>query len=74
MFPPNLKNELSRGKTEQVGPTLDEMQVYEKIVHAKKPKSSVKGDLKVPLVENFAVELAEPWDIGSLGHIDDFWG
>ena len=27
---------------------------------AKKPKSSVKRDLKVPLVERFAVELAHP--------------
>ena len=60
IFPPNLKEELRKGYLEQAGPVLEEFEVYKKILQAKKPKSSVKCDLKVPLVENCAVELAEP--------------
>ena len=39
---------------------LDEYQVYEKLKHAKKPNSTVKGDIPVGIVKEFYVELAEP--------------
>ena len=60
IFPPSIKEELVNGRMEQAGPVLDEVEVFNKITKAKKPKSSVRGDVKVPLVERFAVELAEP--------------
>ena len=60
LFAPNLRYKLKRGWLDQTGPILDELKVYLKIMNAKKPKLSVKGDLKVPLIENFDVELAEP--------------
>ena len=60
ILPPNIKSELRKGRLQQAGPVLEELEVFNKISKAKKPKSSVKGDFKVTLVEQFSVEFAEP--------------
>ena len=41
-------------------PTISEHECYEKIKAAKKPRSSVPGDLPCEIVKEFAVELALP--------------
>ena len=57
-FLPNLKDKLLNSK--EKGPILEEFQVYKRIMHAKKPQSSVPGDLPRKIVTSFAVELASP--------------
>ena len=59
-FPPNVKNELEKGKTSVNVPVLNELQVYQKIVRAKKPHSTVPGDLKRVLVKECPGELVTP--------------
>ena len=39
---------------------IEEHQVYKRIMYAKKPLSSVPGDLPEKVVTTFAVELASP--------------
>ena len=41
-------------------PVLTEAEIWDKIVHSKKPKSGVPGDLPRKLVSEFAPELAAP--------------
>ena len=41
-------------------PILEEYEVYEKISKAKKPHSTVPGDLKRVLVQECSVELTPP--------------
>ena len=43
-----------------VVPVLEEYQVYKKICKAKKPNSSVKGDLPKKIVQEFSCELSTP--------------
>jgi hypothetical protein len=57
-FTPDLKEKL-QAPTEPV-PILQEYQVYQKIVAAKKPNSSVPGDLPKKVVTSFSVELSAP--------------
>ena len=57
-FTPDLKQKLASA-TANV-PILEEYNVYKKIVHAKKPNSSVPGDLPKKVVKAFDVELAIP--------------
>ena len=44
-------------------PLLEEFQIHKKIISAKKPNSSVPGDLPKKVVTNFSVELAAPLKI-----------
>ena len=60
-FTPDLKEKLANSN-EKI-PILEEHYVYKKIVHAKKPNSSVPGDLPKKIVTSFAVELAKPASI-----------
>ena len=59
-FPPNVKDELEKGKTDKNFPVLNEFEVYDRIVKAKKPHSSVPGDLKRVLVKECSIELVAP--------------
>ena len=55
---PDLREKLAT-HSEDI-PILEEYLVYKKIVAAKKPNSSVPGDLPKKVVTTFAVELSEP--------------
>ena len=55
-FPPNVKDELEKGKTDKNFPVLNEFEVYDRIVKAKKPHSSVPGDLKRVLVKECSMD------------------
>ena len=57
-FSPDLKEKLLLSDVEI--PTLEEHIVYKKIKAAKKPNSSVPGDLPKKVVNGFAVELSKP--------------
>ena len=59
-FPPNIKDELDKGKDQMNVPILDESEVHNKIVKAKKPHSTVPGDIKRVLVKECSFELATP--------------
>ena len=61
-FTPDLKDKLATVNDETI-PQLEEHIVYKKICSAKKPNSSVPGDLPKKIVINFAVELALPMTI-----------
>ena len=58
-FSPIIREALSQPDLSVV-PTLEEYQVYEKICKAKKPNSTVKGDLPKKLVQEFSCELSGP--------------
>ena len=57
-FSPSLMEKLA-AQNEEV-PIIEEHQVYQKIKAAKKPNSTVPGDLPKKVVNSFAVELAKP--------------
>ena len=57
---PAIKDELERGAREFNIPILEEYQVYEKVNRAKKPHSTVPGDLKRVLVKECSEELISP--------------
>ena len=59
-LPPCVQSYLSTPISNQIIPRLSEFDVYSKIVRAKKPKSSVPGDLPRKIVKNFAHRLAAP--------------
>ena len=58
-FPPNIRQALSQPDMSVV-PRLEEYQVYKKICKAKKPNSTVEGDLPKKLVQEFSCELSSP--------------
>ena len=58
-LPQRVKDKLS-SKLQEIIPKLDEIEVYQQIIKAKKPKSGVPGDLPRRLVQEFAPELATP--------------
>jgi hypothetical protein len=58
-FTPDLREKLATADNNDV-PILEEHIVYKKILSAKKPNSSVPGDLPKKIVTPFAVELAKP--------------
>ena len=58
-FSPSLKAKLADSAADSP-PILQEHQIYKKIVSAKKPNSSVPGDLPKKVVTTFSVELASP--------------
>ena len=57
LLPPRVINRLA-GKVKP--PLISEHECYERILKARKPKSSVPGDLPSELIKEFSVELAEP--------------
>ena len=59
-LPPNLKDELERGRNDENIPILEEYEVYQKIVQSKIPHSTAPGDLKRTLVKECSVELVPP--------------
>ena len=58
-FPPHLKQALSSPDLSVV-PRLHEYEVYKKISKAKKPNSSVRGDLPKKVIQEFCCELSTP--------------
>ena len=58
-FQPKIKEALSHPNISVV-PRLEDHQVYKKICKAKKPNSTVKGDLPKKVVQEFGCELSEP--------------
>ena len=61
-FPPRMRTILSNPDRVSA-PQLEEYQVYKRINKAKKPNSTVPGDLPVKVVREFACELATPLTI-----------
>ena len=59
-LPPKIREELEKGKTDSCIPILHEHEVHRKMIKAKKPHSTVPGDIKRVLVKECDVELAEP--------------
>ena len=58
-LPVQIQHFLENEQTEEL-PILQEYEVYARIKKAKKPKSSVNGDIPVKLVKEFSVELTSP--------------
>ena len=56
-FPPNMRNWLANPDMSVV-PKLEEYEVFRKICKAKKPKSTVSGDLPRRIVQEFSCELS----------------
>ena len=59
-LPPSVQSHLSTPTSDQIIPGLSVFDVYCKMVRAKKPNSSVPGDLPKKIVQNFAHHLAGP--------------
>ena len=59
-LPQRIKDKINLASDESLIPKLDELQVYEMISKAKKPKSGVPGDLPRTLIKEFCPELATP--------------
>ena len=58
-LPVHIQEFLNNNQNEDI-PELQEYQVYEQISKAKKPKSSVPGDLPIKIIKEFSVELTPP--------------
>ena len=61
-FPPNIKEALTQSHL-SVTPVLEEYQVYKKLCKAKKPNSSVPGDLPKKIIQEFSCKLTIPVSI-----------
>ena len=59
-LPPSVQSHMSVPLCDEMTPELEPWQVHRRILRAKKPNSSVKGDVQVKLVKEFSVELAGP--------------
>ena len=59
-LPPCIQSHLSTPLQDQLIPRLTVYDVYRKILRAKKPNSSVPGDLPKKLVQHFAPQIAAP--------------
>ena len=59
-LPPNVQEYLSAPTPAGLIPSLSEYQVYRKLRSAKKPNSSVPGDLPRKIIKHYATLLAEP--------------
>ena len=59
-LPPYVKAILQTAETDQTKPRLEEWQVYHRLCSAKKPNSSVPGDLPVKLLKEFLPEVVKP--------------
>ena len=49
-----------RGEEDNNVPILEEYEVFRKIIKAKKPHSTVQGDIPMKLIKEFGVELSFP--------------
>ena len=58
-FPPKMREVLLKPQSASV-PVLEQYQVYKKICKAKKPNSTVPGDLPKRIIQEFSCELAAP--------------
>ena len=61
-FSPNVRAALSSSNFSEV-PVLDEYEVFKKVSKAKKPNSSVPGDIPKKILKEFTHELALPLSI-----------
>ena len=59
-FSPTIKQKLIESKSDLTKPVLEDWYVYNQLKKAKKPKSTIPGDLPVKIVKEFTPELAEP--------------
>ena len=60
LFHPALRQALEDGRTIQKKPVLAQDQVYRKMKQVTKPKSSVNGDVPMPVLKQFTFEYAKP--------------
>ena len=58
-LPQRVMDKLNNSSDEPI-PKVDEIEVYEKICKAKKPKSGVPGDLPRTLINEFSAEISTP--------------
>ena len=58
-FPPNIRQVLKEGESDKNKPVLEDWQVYNKICGAKKPNSTVQGELPIKLIKELSPELAK---------------
>ena len=59
-LPPSVRSHLTTPPSNQIIPRLSVFDVYRKMVRAKKPNSSVPGDLPKKVVQHYAHQLAAP--------------
>ena len=59
-LPPNVQSYMNQPQTGEIIPHLLDYDVFQRIRRAKKPKSSVGGDIPVKIVKNFGVEISLP--------------
>ena len=57
---PRLKDSIEKGKNYKNKPILEEYQVFQKLLKAKKPKSSVPGDIPRKIMIEFTPEFSAP--------------
>ena len=62
-LPPKVKTSLLQAKNDPGIPTLEEHEVYRKIMKAKKPSSIIEGDVPKRILQLFAPEMALPASI-----------
>ena len=58
-FPPNMREALNHPDMSVV-PKLQEYEVYSKMCKAKKPNSTIPGDLPIRIAQEFSCELSNP--------------
>lgn len=60
LFHPSLRQTLEDGRTSHEKPVLAQDQVYRKMKQVTKPKSSVNGDVPLPVIKQYTFEYAKP--------------
>ena len=59
-LPRSIRDSVENSIGDQTKPSLNEWQVYRRLSVAKKPKTTVPGDIPIKLVKDFTPELATP--------------
>ena len=59
-FHPKFRKTIKEGIQDKDKPVLNEYEVYRKLKQAKKPNSSVPGDIPKPILKEFTPEFAFP--------------
>jgi hypothetical protein len=62
-LPPNVQSHLATRPADEIIPSLSVYDVYTKIIRAKKPNSTVPGDLPKKIVKQFPAQLAIPTSV-----------
>ena len=62
-LPPNVRDHLATKPSDEIIPSLSVSDVYTRIMKAKKPNSSVPGDLPKKIVQQFPAELSIPTSV-----------